>query len=432
MADGHEHGEYNRGGLASAVFTTGSFHVVSLRGPEGERRFPADIIREELASLPVTTWIAFQGDELGEPPAYAADLMRRLALLKCNWIAPASLTFAQRPTLLQLARQSKCRALSFDGGQISGQYLTTETPSTPEALSQLAASLRRLAAQGILSVARFVFGYDTDDEGVFERTVRFCLDARIGLPHFSVFTPPPESPLFAVLEREGRLLHKDLSRYDGSHVVFQPKLMTPEALENGLHWTRRQVYRQGAIWRRAFSWRGQTLHHFLANYAQRRLFLNGPRGLYTETMRLLSQLSQPILVQEQASFISTLKDAVGETKRQLHGALLRTRAIRNERLQALTLRLEGVLDASGANEVLRRIHEAIRTGHQKVVLDLKGLELVSPTVITRFLEENAQALVALRDHVVFRHLRAVLDAVKANLGGVLPNAELFELVTEET
>lgn len=423
---------YPGGGLESAAPTTNSFHVAALRGAEGERRPPIDIIRAELLSLPSTTWISFQGDGLGEPSAYAADLLRRLVLLKRNWVGQASLTFAQKSELLELARQSRCRALSFDGEQISAQYLTTETPSAPEALSRLAASLRRLAAYGILSVVRFVVGYDTDDEGVFERTVRFCQDARIGLPLFSVFTPLPESPLFAALEREGRLLHKDLSRYDGSHVVFQPRLMTPEALENGLYWTRQQVYTQGAIWRRAFSRSRQAPRHLLANYTQRRLFLNEPRGLYTDAMQLLSRLSQPIPVQEQASFISTLTDAVGETRRQLHGALLRTSAIRNERLKALTLRLEGVLDASGASEVLRRIHEAIRAGHQKIVLDLNGLELVSPTVITRFLEENAQALIALRGRVVFRHLRTALDAIKENLGGVLPNAELFELVPEET
>ena len=421
---------YDRDGLQDMT-ARGAFHVVGLRGPQGERRLPVDIIKEELVSLPATTWIAFQGDELDEPPAYAADLMRRLVPLKRNWVGQVSLSFAQRPALLKLARQSGCRALSFDGGQLSGQYLTTDTPSTPEMLSQLAASLRQLAAQGILSVVRFVFGYDTDDEGVFERTARFCLKARIGLPYFSLFTPLPDSPLFATLEREGRLLPKDQARYDGAHVVFQPKLMTPEALENGLRWTWQQIYSQHAIWWRVFSWRGRTLHHLLVNYAQRRLFTNGPRGLYTEAMRLLKQLSQPIRVREQASFISTLKDAVGETKRQLHGALLRTPAVRNERLKALTLRLEGVLDASGASEVLRRIHEALRAGHHKIVLDLKGLELVSPTVITRFLEENAQVLVALRDRVVFRHLHPALDAIKTNLGGVLPNAELFELVPEE-
>lgn len=422
---------YERGGLQDALTDTEAFHVVTLRGPQNERRLPTDIIKGELLSLPATTWIIFRGDELGEPSAYAADLMRRLVPLKRNWVGQASLSFAQKPALIELARKSRCRALAFDGGQISGQYLTTETSSTPEALSHLAASLRRLTAHGILSVVRFVFGYDTDDEGVFERTVRFCLEARIGLPHFSLLTPSPDSPLFAALEREGRLLQKNQAPYDGSRVVFQPKLMTPEALENGLHWTRQQVYSQRAIWRRVCSWRRQTLRHLLANYTQRRLFMNEPRGLYTETMRLLSHLSQPIRVREQTSFISTLKDAVGETKRQLHGALLFIRAIRDEHLAALTLRLEGVLDASGANEVLRRIHEAIGAGHHKIVLDLKGLELVSATVITQFLEENAQALVALRDRVVFRHLRTVLDAVKANLGGVLPNAELFELAPEE-
>jgi anti-anti-sigma regulatory factor len=284
----------------------------------------------------------------------------------------------------------------------------------------------------VLSVARFVFGYDTDDEGVFERTVRFCMEARIGLPLFSLFTPLLDSPLCASLEQEGRLLHKDPQRYDGSHVVFRPRLMTPEALENGLYWARQQVYGWGAMWQRVFSWHGPVLPHFLANYTQRRLCIKEPRGFYTEAMRLLRQLSQPIPVREQASFISTLKDAVGQTKRQLHGALLRTRAIRNEPLKALTLRLEGVLDVSGASEVLRRIQQALHAGHHKIVLDLKGLESVSPTVITRFLEENAQTLIALRGRVVFRHLRTALDAIKANLGGVLPNAELFELVPEET
>lgn len=414
------------------VAATDPIHVVALRGADGGRRLPSDIIKEDLLSLPSRAWVVFRGDELGEPAAYAADLMRRLVRMKCRWIGQASLGFLQKPELIQLARQSHCWALSFDGELISGQYLTTETRTTPEALSHLAASLRQVACQGVLTVSRFVFGYDTDDEGVFERTARFCQEARIALPSFSLLTPVPGSSLFVALEREGRLFHQDLSRYDGSHAVFLPRLMTPTVLENGLHWTRQRVYSHAAIWRRTFAWQRRTVHRLLANYAQRKLYTAGPRGAYTETMRLLKQLSQPIAVHEQTSFISTLKDAVGQTTRHLQGALLRLRVIRNEPLKALTLRLEGVLDASGANEVLRRIHQAVRAGHQKIVLDLNGLESVSSTVITRFLEENAQALIALRDRVVFRHLGTALDAIKTNLGGVLPNAHLFELVQEES
>ncbi len=420
-----------RNDLASLLSTRKSVQIVSLRGPTGERRFPVDLLREDVQPLPSTAWVAFQGDDLGDAPAYAADLMRRLLLVKCQWVAQASLRFVEKPQLIELARQSNCRGLLFDGELICAQYLTPESVTPPEAGVQLAQSMRRLADNGIFTIVRFVFGYDTDDESVFERTARFCLDARIGLPLFSIVTPEPESALFVALDQAGRLRHKDFTQYDGAHMVFQPKLMTPEALENGVHWTRQRVYAPGAIWQRVFSWTPHIASHILANFQQRRLFLHEPRGVYTETMQLLRRLAQPIPVREQESFISTLKDAVGETKRQLHGALLRVRAVRDEHLHALTLRLEGVLDASGAKEVLQRIHEAVRTGHQKVVLDLNGLELVSQTVLTHFLEENAPALTALHGRVVFRHLHKALDALRANLGGVLPNAELFELVTEE-
>lgn len=418
-------------GNAFSLIGSVPFHPVQLRSTDGERRLPVDIVRQDILPLSTGAWVAFQGDELGDPPAYAIDLLRRLTPLQCRWVGQAALSFAQNSTLISLAEQSGCRGLLFDGRTISAHYLTTEASAVPESLQHLTTVLRALSLQGILSIVHFVFGYDSDDEGVFERTVRFCQDAHVGLPYFSLLTPQAGTALFTTLEREGRILQTQASLYDGAHAVFRPRLMTPEALENGLHWTRQQVYSRDAIWRRAFVWKSAAVRNLLANYTQRRQFANAPRGSYTDAMQLLRQLSQPIPVQEQASFVSTLKDAVGETRRQVRGALLRTRAIRNEPLKALTLCLEGVLDASGANEVLHRIHQALRAGHQKIVLDLKGLEHISPSVITNFLDENAQTLIALRDRVTFRHLRSVLDAVKTNLGGVLPNAELFELVPEE-
>ncbi len=44
------------------------------------------------------------------------------------------------------------------------------------------------------------------------------------------------------LEAEGRLLHKNWSLYDVEHVVFQPKQMSPERLQEGLEWAWRQSY----------------------------------------------------------------------------------------------------------------------------------------------------------------------------------------------
>src|SRR5215218_4134213 len=100
------------------------FHHVSLRSADGERRLPVDIVREDIRPLSTSTWVAFHNDELGDPPAYASDLLRRLEPLKCWWVGPASLSFAQSSTLLTLAEQSGCRGLLFDGGTISAHYLT--------------------------------------------------------------------------------------------------------------------------------------------------------------------------------------------------------------------------------------------------------------------------------------------------------------------
>jgi len=52
------------------------------------------------------------------------------------------------------------------------------------------------------------------------------------------------------MEAEGRLLHKDWSRYDTAHVVFQPRHMTVEELAEGYAWCYRRLFSHRSIWRR--------------------------------------------------------------------------------------------------------------------------------------------------------------------------------------
>ena len=56
---------------------------------------------------------------------------------------------------------------------------------------------------------------------------------------------------------------------------------------------------------------------------------------------------------------------------------------------------------------------------------------MSSTVLTRFLEEHAADIEALRGRLAFRNLRPALDAVRRNLHGMLPNAALLEHALEE-
>jgi radical SAM superfamily enzyme YgiQ (UPF0313 family) len=64
-------------------------------------------------------------------------------------------------------------------------------------------------------------------------TARFAVEARIDLPRYAIVTPFPGTALYQRLDSEGRILTKNWELYDAQHVVFQPRLMTPEQLYAG-------------------------------------------------------------------------------------------------------------------------------------------------------------------------------------------------------
>jgi radical SAM superfamily enzyme YgiQ (UPF0313 family) len=96
----------------------------------------------------------------------------------------------------------------------------------------------------------FVLGFDHDDKGVFARLADWIEENRLECSTFHILTPYPATPLYRQMESEGRLLHKDWSKYDTSHCVFKPKQMTPEELEHGYAWIYQRLFSHASIWRR--------------------------------------------------------------------------------------------------------------------------------------------------------------------------------------
>jgi hypothetical protein len=52
------------------------------------------------------------------------------------------------------------------------------------------------------------------------------------------------------MQSEGRILHRDWSRYDTAHAVFRPRHMSPEELEHGYGWLYQRVFELDAVWAR--------------------------------------------------------------------------------------------------------------------------------------------------------------------------------------
>ena len=93
---------------------------------------------------------------------------------------------------------------------------------------------------GIQINGSFVLGFDHDKPDVFEKTIAWIEENKLESGNFQILTPYPGTPLFKQMEEEGRILHKDWSKYDTGHVVFEPKHMTPEELQTGYE----QVYQR--------------------------------------------------------------------------------------------------------------------------------------------------------------------------------------------
>ena len=220
------------------------------------RNRPIDEVLTELAALePFGGWLTlkrcvfFVDDNIYAHRGYAREFLTRLADLKVRWFGQASMNIANDPEILRLCQRSGCIGLFIGFESLSAETLTSmnKRVNHPENYGEV---IQRLHDHGIGVDAAFVFGFDTDDEGVFDRTLEFALRHKVDVGYFSILTPYPGTRLHDRLKADGRLLTEDWSLYDGARVVYRPKRLTPDQLLEGHHRTLREFYRVPTIFRR--------------------------------------------------------------------------------------------------------------------------------------------------------------------------------------
>ena len=199
---------------------------------------------------------------------YARELFTALIPLKITWGGLATTLLAEDDELLGLAARSGCRGILIGLESLTPDSLL-ETNKAFNLRTDFRTVVRRLHEHGIGLMGCFVFGFDHDSPEVFARTAEFAIDSYIDLPRFAILTPFPGTPLFARLEREGRILTRDWSYYDGQHVVFEPKGMTPDELLRGTESAWKQTYSYRAIAKRLAGSRTQLPIALSANLGYR-------------------------------------------------------------------------------------------------------------------------------------------------------------------
>jgi len=191
----------------------------------------------------------FIDNNLGSRPEYLRRLCHALRPLEKIWSAAVSIDVTDDPSLVRQMALAGCTGVFVGFESLTDANLAQARKKTP-ATADYARRVAVLHDHGIQVNGSFVLGFDHDDRNVFARTVDWIEENRLECATFHIMTPYPGTPLFRQMERENRLLHKDWTRYDTAHVVFQPKQMTADELAEGYAWCYEKLFSHRSIWRR--------------------------------------------------------------------------------------------------------------------------------------------------------------------------------------
>ncbi|MBR6193575.1 MAG: radical SAM protein, partial [Treponema sp.] len=77
-----------------------------------------------------------------------------------------------------------------------------------------------------------LLGLDNQTVDDCKRLIDFLGEIDLDLAEFTVLTPFPHTKVYDDLLRQGRIFDFDWDHYNAGQVVFQPKLMTPDELQD--------------------------------------------------------------------------------------------------------------------------------------------------------------------------------------------------------
>ncbi len=217
------------------------------------RMRPIEDVVREIRSLE-GRFVFFVDDNIVGNRAYAAELFRRLIPYRLKWASQSAITIGKDPELLSLAEQSGCMGL-FIGFESLSQDALQAMGKSFNVVRTYRERIERIHDHGIGIQGSFIFGTDTDTADIFDDVVRFTEDARLDAAIYSILTPFPGTRLYERMRADGRILTEDWARYDMNHVVFRPRLMSPEALQLGFSRAYERLYSWPSIVKRLIGWR---------------------------------------------------------------------------------------------------------------------------------------------------------------------------------
>jgi radical SAM superfamily enzyme YgiQ (UPF0313 family) len=211
---------------------------------------PADEVLAELRT--VGRLVMFADDNVMIHRGYSRDLFTRMIPLRKQWIGQCSLAAVRRLENVRLMAESGCKAVLI-GFESVDETTTRATGKKQNRPAEYRETVEMLREHGIAVWGSFVFGFDTDDVEIFDRTVELAIAMRLTMANFAMLCPYPGTALYKRLAAEGRLTDpqwwlRDYREEEGPH--FVPKQLTADQLREGWMRAASEFFSWSAMWRR--------------------------------------------------------------------------------------------------------------------------------------------------------------------------------------
>ncbi len=199
---------------------------VGYLGGKVHRPRPVDQFIEELEAIP-NNRVFIVDNSLAQNREWLVDLFTAMAPLKKKFVAHP---IKDDDEILRLAADAGC------------WYVYQAIFDTSDYIRD---RVKRLQDHGIGVEGTIILGRDDHDVDGIKRLVDFLMEINLDLAEFTIQTPFPQSPVRAELQQQGRLLSDRWLDYTCDKVVFQPKLMTPDELQEMYYYAWDTFYADG-------------------------------------------------------------------------------------------------------------------------------------------------------------------------------------------
>ena len=186
--------------------------AVSYLGGRVFRPRPIDKVLEDLATID-NNRLFIVDNSLAQNKVWELELFREMIPFRKKW---CSHTIEDDPQVLDLAAQA------------GAWYVYQAIYDTSDYIRE---RVKRYHDYGIGVEGTILIGLDNQSEDDIKRLIDFLLEINLDLAEFTVMTPFPHTKGYDDLYRQGRIFDFDWNHYNAGQVVFHPKQMSAERLQ---------------------------------------------------------------------------------------------------------------------------------------------------------------------------------------------------------